>query len=385
MSGIQDPNEVSILLGDVRLAGWQTVSVSRSCETIPPHWAVSASAQFLQGQAVDITRPGVLCSIYIGADLVITGRIDRRTITTGPQEHMVTLTGRGLTRNLVDCSAVMFSDADLAAGNHANPFLHGFASPNTLALATTLCKPFGIKVRSAVADLGYSIPTFQIALGETPYQIIESVARYAGYLVYEDEMGTLVLDRLGTNSMASGFTQPGNIEQLTATQSMDIRYSDYIVVYYGVDQLSQTGPVGNQRAHETDPTMNEYRPLIRVSSQITSQFDIGAAMAKWEKGRRIGRSQAASLTCDSWRDTAGRLWTPNWLAPVQAPDSDIVGAQWAIGSVTYRKDASGTHADLMLMPKEAFMPDPNPLNLLDAQIAREAPASQSPAPPSTSP
>ena len=334
---------------------------------------------------IDIAKPGQPCSIYIGEDLVITGKIDRRQIKTGPQEHTVTLVGRGLTRALVDCSAVMYTDADLAAGNYKNPFLHSFGSPNTLALATTLCKPFKINVRSAVADLGFPIPTFQIALGETPYQIIESVARYAGYLVYEDETGTLVLDRLGTNSMASGFAQPGNIEELTATQSMDIRYSDYIVVYYGIDQLSQTGPIGNQRAHVTDPTMNEFRPLIRVSSQITPQFDIGAAMANWEKGRRIGRSQAASLTCDSWRDIAGRLWTPNWLAPVQAPDSDIVGAQWAIGSVTYRKDASGTHADLVLMPKEAFMPEPSPLNLLDAQIAQKTPASQSPAPPSTSP
>ena len=383
--GTGDPNEVAIVIGDTRLEGWKTVMISRSCESIPNSWALSASAQFLQGAMIDIAKPGQPCSIYIGQDLVITGKIDRRQIKTGPQEHTVTLVGRGLTRALVDCSAVLYSDADLAAGKYTNPALFAFGSPNTLELAKTLAKPFKIKVRSAVADLGFPIRPFQIALGETPYQIIESVARYAGYLVYEDEIGTLVLDRLGTNSMASGFSQPGNIEELMATQSIDQRYSDYFVVYYGVDQLSQTGPIGNQRAHRNDPTITEFRPLIRVSSQITPQFDVGEVMAAWELARRIGRSQAASLTCDKWRDTAGKLWTPNWLATVNAPDSDIDNAKWIIGSVVYRKDASGTHADLVLMPKEAFMPEPNPLNLWDAQIARQPPASQAPRPPSTTP
>ena len=55
-------------------------------------------------------------------------------------------------------------------------------------------------------------------LGETPYQIIESMARYAGYLVYEDETGALVLDRVGTKPHASGFSLPGNIESISAAR-----------------------------------------------------------------------------------------------------------------------------------------------------------------------
>ena len=125
--------------------------------------------------------------------------------------------------------------------------------------------------------------------------------------------------------------------------------------------------------------------MIRVSAQITPAYDIGKAMANWEWGRRLGRSQAASITCDLWRDTAGNLWQPNYLAPIEAPAADITGANWIIGSVTYRKDASGTHADLILMPPLAFEPQPNPLNLLDNEIAGTPPTSQSPAPPSTNP
>jgi hypothetical protein len=38
---------------------------------------------------------------------------------------------------------------------------------------------------------------------KTPYQIIESVARYAGYLVYQDMFGRLVLGRIGASPIAA--------------------------------------------------------------------------------------------------------------------------------------------------------------------------------------
>jgi prophage tail gpP-like protein len=77
---------------------------------------------------------------------------------------------------------------------------------NMRGIAQRLTKAYGITARSAVGDIGVLIPSVHILLGETPYQIIESVTRYAGYLVYEDATGALVLDRVGPQSQASGFT-----------------------------------------------------------------------------------------------------------------------------------------------------------------------------------
>jgi prophage tail gpP-like protein len=114
---------------------------------------------------------------------------------------------------------------------------------------------------------------------------------------------------------------------------------------------------------------------------MTQQYDFGKRMAQWELARRLGRSQAAQVTCDSWRDTKKNLWTPNRLATINAPAADIQNANWIIGTVTFRKDMSGTHADLTLMPPDAFSPSPNPLNLFDAQLSQATPASQAPAPP----
>jgi prophage tail gpP-like protein len=379
------PDDVTIQVGSNRFVGWQNVSISRSCESMPNNWSLTASAEFLQGAALAGTRPGQSCLIYIGSDLVITGKIDRRSIPIDARNHQVTLSGRGLTRNLVDCSADLLNDPGIRGGQ-----ING---ANALDVATKLCKAYGITARSAVADLGIAIPSFQVPLGETPYQIIESVARYAGYLVYEDVFGRLVLDRIGTSQHASGFILPGNVEAINGERSVDGRFSTYVVVYSGVDQTAALGGLANRRATILDNTLGEYRLRIIVSEQIaptpagqqTIDNDaIAKQRANWEKARRIGRSQGASITCDSWRDRNGTLWTPNWLATIDAPAADISNATWIIGSLTFRKDMSGTHTDLILMPPDAFSPEPNPLNLFDAELTNAPQTSQAPAPPSTS-
>jgi prophage tail gpP-like protein len=379
------PDDVTIQVGSNRFVGWQNVTISRSCESMPNNWSLTASAEFLQGAALAGTRPGQSCLIYIGSDLVITGKIDRRSIPIDARNHQVTLSGRGITRNLVDCSADLLNDPGIRGGQ-----ING---ANALDVAAKLCKAYGITARSAVSDLGIAIPSFQVPLGETPYQIIESVARYAGYLVYEDVFGRLVLDRIGTSQHASGFTLPGNVEAINGERSVDGRFSTYVVVYSGVDQTADLGGLANRRATILDDTLGEYRLRIIVSEQIaptpagqqTIDNDaIAKQRANWEKARRIGRSQGASITCDSWRDSSGTLWTPNWLATIDAPAADIANATWIIGSLTFRKDMSGTHTDLILMPPDAFSPEPNPLNLFDAELTNAPQTSQAPAPPSTS-
>jgi prophage tail gpP-like protein len=383
------PDEVIVLVGSNQFQGWQSVSISKSCESMPNSWSVTASAEFLQGAALAGTAPGQSCKIRIGSDLVITGWIDRRSIAVDAHNHVVTISGRGITRNLVDCSADLVHDPVLKGGM--------MICPNALDAAQKLCKAYGITARSAVSDLGPAILGYQVKLSDTPYSVIESVARYAGYLVYEDWNGNLVLDRVGTTSHASGFSMPGCIEAINAEQSVDQRYSEYLVVWSGIDQLSDLGSLLNRRKDRPDTTLGEFRLKIIVSEQIAwtptqtlpaaANDAIAEQRVNWEFARRYGRSQAVSITCDSWRDSNGALWTPNWLAPVDAPAAGIVtgGKPWIIGSVTFRKDMSGTHADLILMPPEAFLPDPNPLNLFDQELLLSPHTPQAPAPPSTSP
>lgn len=333
------------------------------------------SEEFSNDPGTVLVKPGSACQIFIGDDLVITGRVDRYTMSIRPGAHDCEINGRGAGLDLVDCSADI--------NNPASPVFRGSLSPsNALDLAQKLSQTFGITARSAVSDLGGPIGPIQIYLGETPYEVIERVARYAGYLVYEDELGTLVLDRVGTDKMASGFAQGVNVEAASASLSVDQRFSEYITVISTVAQLEGDGAVeANVTAKAVDTAMvNDlklYRPRITVSTQTTppkpgETLSYAQRMANWEMARRIGRSQAVQITCDSWRDSAGMLWQPNRLANVNLPALKIVNKEWIIATVTFRKDQSGTHADLVLMPPDAFSVQPSTLNLWDNEIGQVA-------------
>ena len=113
---------------------------------MPNTWSVSASAEFLDDDALACTRPGQKCLIYIGGDMVITSWIDRRAIPIDAPTRQVVISGRGITRNLVDCTADLVNDPALNSG-----MING---ANTFGVAQTLCKTHGITARSAVADLG---------------------------------------------------------------------------------------------------------------------------------------------------------------------------------------------------------------------------------------
>jgi prophage tail gpP-like protein len=360
-------DEVSIVIGDRRLIGWETVQISRSAEAVPNGFVLTASEEFPNDPTRIAAMPGSPVKVMIGDDLVLTGYVDRYSMRGDAHQHGVEITGRGLCQDLVDCSADLLNTAALKGGQ--------ISAGNVLELAQILCEAFGIQVKAPVADLGPKIPQFQIALGETAYEVIAKVAQYAGYLVYEDATGALVLDRVGTKPHASGFQQGVNIEAYSATLSFDQRYSDYTVVLYSVAQAAEISPTLNLSATVHDPNiLNRYRPRIIVSQQTQSATEtnvqaVAKSTANWELARRIGRSQEISLLCDSWRDSAGELWQPNRLALIDAPALKIEHRSWVIGSVVYRKDSSGTHADLLLMPADAFRPQPTALNIFDLELA----------------
>jgi prophage tail gpP-like protein len=370
---LSSPDEMTLTIGTHTLGPWQSVVVTQSVESMPNSFAFFATDPFSDDGSKVIAKPGDPCTVTCGTQTLITGFVDRYATRVSAREHQIVVTGRGLCQDLVDCSADLASPTSNIRGGMIN-------AASVLDLAQRLCKPFKITARSAIADLGPAIPNYQVALGETPYELIERAARYAGFLVYEDPNGNLVLDRVGTKAMASGFGIPGNVEDASVEYSIDQRFSEYTYVWYSIDQLAELSSIGNQRADVSDPTVPRFRPLIRVSEQIdqTNAFDVAKARANWELARRKGRSQAISLTCDSWRDTAGNLWAPNMLAPIDASVLKLTGQNWIIGTVTFRKDLSGTHADLVLMPPDAFKPEPSVLTLFDGELNRGVPTTQSP-------
>ena len=369
----QPPDDtVTVVAGGVRVSGWQAVRITRGLTRVPNDFDVALTESFPTDAKDIVLKPGMPCQVLIGADPVITGYVDRFNLGFDAHSHELRIQGRGKTEDPVDCSAGI--DQNYVATHQTRGMQ--IITASLLDLATQLCAPFGVAVVSLTGDnvpLKGGVVQFNITLTETPFEIIERVARYAGVLVYEGTNGNLILANVSADLNTGGFAQGVNVQSANVSFTMDERYSIYVPSLSSVDANHDRGGTNGIMPYQSvfDIAVPRFRPMIVVSEQTQyGEFTV-YKRALWEMNRRRGRSQTVRLTCDSWRDQAGKLWSPNANATLNLPRLKLVDNTWIISEVTYSRDKErGTVADVTMMPPEAFSIEPSSLETYDWQISQ---------------
>ena len=367
----RDPNRLVLIVNGKAYAGWIEQRVTRGVERMPGDFEVSITERYPGLAQLIQIEPGDACVVMIGADTVITGWVDRYTTSISPRGHEVRITGRGKCCDLVDCAAGVVAPGNSIGGQYAASTVPG--------LLSAIAAPFGITVD--VTDWAASsvsqVPQFSINLGETPFEIIDRVARWAGCLAYEGADGNLVVATAGSTRAASGFVQGTNVMSMSGTRTIDERFSVYLGSVMSVDNIQQVRSAVSGNFFDAtvyDAGVTRFRPKVIVSEQMQNGQEVCKTRAIWEEKRRYGRSQQVTVVVDSWRDSAGTLWTPNTLAMVSLPSIKMQPADpWVIGEVTYSRGKDGTSATLTLMPPDAYSPEPSVLTAVDLQVAQALP------------
>jgi prophage tail gpP-like protein len=346
---------LTLTVGDQSLSGWQRVTVTRPLAAIPASFSIEVTERYPNAPDIDL-KAGAPCTVTIGGDLVLTGYVDRYAATITPAQHTIRVEGRSKSEDLVDCSALV---EGIGAGQPSQPGMQ-VVNADALAIAKRLAAPYHVEVQSNLVGPLPILPQFNINLGETVWQIIDRVTRYTRLLVYDLPDGSIMFSTVGTESMASGFTMGENVEAADVMFSMDQRYSEYEAhltsnMALGTDAGVNTPGIGEIVRDDEVP---RFRKLYVISEQFVLGQPLAADRAKWEKNRRWGQSFAFTVTCDSWRDSAGKLWAPNMLAPIKAPQMKLADESWLIGTVTYTRDETGQHCRLGLWPPKAFTIEP---------------------------
>jgi prophage tail gpP-like protein len=352
--------ELSITIDGQKFTGWTATRFSRSCEQFPSSFEISATEKDPTGTHPMVFVPFSPCTIAIDDDLVLTGYIDSIDNTIDAASHTITIAGRSKGADLVDCSAEIINSADGIPG-----FLYGGA--DLMGLATALCLPYGITVSLNSKQELTDIPLFQMNIGDSPYEIIERMARSQNLLVYDDVNGNLVLADVGAAEHQSGFDYGANIQSITSGLHFDHRYSEIDVFDSSVqDQLTYI--TNRQYGHAEDTSIRHRRLMGFSETPYVLEVTWAQRRANWEMARSRGRSQVIHLQCESWRDSHEILWQPNNYVAIRAAPLQI-DAKWIIANVSYSMDLNGgTYADLILMPPEAFNPEPTSLLFLDAGL-----------------
>lgn len=341
-------DQLTLRIGSVDIQGWTDVRVTRGVERVPSDFDITMTERYPGDLAQVTVKPGQPCQILLGDDVVVTGYVDSYVPSISARGHKIRVSGRGACCDLVDCSA------EWPGGQ--------ISGTNALDVAQKLANPYGIKASIAAGvSPGSVIPQFNLILGETAWEVIERICRYQALLAYERADGSLLLDQVGTQAHSSGFELGQNVQSADVRYSMNQRYSDYVSFITSVENFSDLGPGGmdaNQIARIRDDTVTRHRQLDIIAEAAAGGNDIAAVRAQWEMGRRFGRSFVCTLTTDSWRDSEGQLWQPNWFADLRLGALKLPESRWVISEVSFLRDRSGTTAQLTLMPPAAYEPQP---------------------------
>lgn len=351
---------LTIKVNDQLITGWTSVRVTRSCERFPSDFSIQATVKDLTGKTVYI-QPFNLCEVYLGNDKILTGYVDVRVNRISSTEHTLYVTGRSKCEDLVDCSAELpgRGDTGIPVLSYYNKTLYGTAE--------AMAKVYGIKIVYKSKQQLQVIPRFDVNVGETPYELIEKIARSQNLLVYDDVDGNVVLADVGDGEMGSGFEYGQNIEAMSIEQNFCQRYSEINVFDQTINALGliDNPPLGTA----LDPNIRHRRLMAFSEAPFVNSQDWTQKRANWEMTRRQGRSQVAHFTVDSWRDGKGKLWEPNYYATIEAQYMELSKARWIIATVSYILDERGTHADVVMMPPDAFSIEPTVLAPLNPAFA----------------
>lgn len=305
--------------------------------------------------------------ISIDDELVLVGWIDDVNPTAGENGIGLSIAGRDVVGDLVDCAAAVEGPTE-------------FKGLDLLQVAERLLKPFGLTA-SADVDVGEPFDRYTIDCGETVLSALEKGARQRGLLITSNGIDGIVFTRSGQTRGAGDLSLPGNLWESSGSFSGRDRFSDYYVKGQAeraggarrgkaaldatAEPLSAEAPPPppseelrgvNIMGHAEDPEVTRYRPIVSMTrSQATAQS--AQTQADWMMRTRRAKSDKLDYLYPDYRGSTGQLWRPNELSLV-SDTYQVVERDMLTAGVTFIYDERGTQAKLRLTGPEAYDLEP---------------------------
>lgn len=337
-------NAVSLTVDGLDYGGWKNVEISAGLERQARDFNLGITWKW-PGQPIAIPiRQGSKCQVRIGGDLVLTGWVFASPISYDDKSISLTISGRSLTADLVDCAAV----------NKPGQW----SGQGVLAIVKALAAPYGIKVRSEIADTG-TLSDHTIEPGETVFESIDRLLTLFRVFSTDDATGMAVLAKPGSEGWASDKLEVGrNI--LTGDAGLD--FSGVFSEYRVLGQRSGTDTEFGEKAAEVSAVVTDDRTtrkrvmIIKETGQLSDKLAMDRA--RWESVTRIGKALSTTYKVQGWRQSNGALWKHNMLVRVVDP---IIGMDrdMLISEITYSLTDSGTITTMVVGPPDSFEPEPN--------------------------
>jgi prophage tail gpP-like protein len=340
-----EPEILVLRIGGVNWGGWKSVEIARQMDAISSEFKLGLADRWQHGAEALPLAVGMPCEVLIGGEAVIDGYLDKAEFSTDLASHVVNVSGRDKSADLVDCAAIHSPGS--------------WRDLDALELARELAEPFGVEARKDTGvDVGEKFGTFKLEEGETAFDALDRALRQRGLLAMPGGRGGILLARLAGERSSTALVQGVNVKESSSSFDMSERFSDYIVKGQraGTDNDYGEGCAA-VRGEARDPGVARYRPfMVRAEGQVTAADAI--RRARWEASTRAARSVTVTATVAGWRQDDGSLWKINMLVPCRLPylriEQDLL-----ISRLTFSlTQDGGTVSRLELKDPKAFEPEP---------------------------
>ncbi len=320
---------IEIKFDGKRFGGFQTVKVHESVDEL------CASVQFTLARAGKWSSMGItantLVQVLINGEPVTTIRPGKIPRKVGAENYTVTLLGRSLAREMVDCQ---FSKT-----------LKGLKLGE---IVKAICGVFKVPVKiNAATEL---VPEFSMQC-EIPANALINAARVANLLLYPTPEGGLILTEPSNADPVAVLVYGEHFTEYETVDDFDMRFSEYVVKSF--DYESGTALKGSA----PDPGITFFRPMHIVADRHGNNHGSCKRRAQLECNRRLAKAHAINFTVSGFGHANG-LWKINTQVRIVIPDEDIDGI-FLIGQREFdQDDKSGSMTHMQVMHRNAFVGEP---------------------------
>lgn len=330
--------EVSLLIDGRRWHAWHSIEIQLALDSFA---TVSFDAPFeVERREFRETfqpfsfRP---LEVHVGNELLFTGTLVGVEPEVDPDSR--TVHGTAYSR-----PAVL---ADVTAPASAYPLeLNGL---RLRTIAETLAAPFGLTVQMD-ADDGATFRRVALDPDQLVHAFLVELAQQRGLVISDTPAGALrfltsVSEDAPVARLAEG--EPP-LESVSSSFSPQSYYSEITGI-----AKTRSGR-GGSRFTVSNPFLSDVIRPHTFRLDDTDGADVPAA-ARAKLGRMFGNVLATTVEVPTWRDPAGRLWTPNTMLELEAPGAMIYrSTSFLVRTVTLRQDPDATSAVLELVLPGAF-------------------------------
>jgi prophage tail gpP-like protein len=345
-------DDVALLVGGRRYAGWKSIRVTLTMEGIAGGFALEVSDRW-GGQAEPWPiAEGDPCRVEVSGQIVIDGYVDKRGQSVDATSRTLRYSGRDRAADLVDCSAIV--EAGTVTKNNWT-----FYNVDVAELARKIAEPHGIRV-SVAPELGAVLTRDKRVLvhpGDTCFEVIARAAGAAQVLVISDGAGGILITRGGTER-AAALIEGVNIKAGSSEFDASDRFHRYLLSSQvpGTDEAS--GEATRIQAEARDLGVRRTNRVILIRPEKGYSRADSKRRADWEARIRAARSEKISITVQGWKQPDGKLWAINKRSLVRAPRTLGVYGDMLISQVEFSVGDGGRITQLGLVRPDAFTPEP---------------------------